>query len=322
MKASLKLLPLLLLTHFALARAEDRKPAVKALYSPDFQVRAKAVKDLSAARPGAEAGEVASLLKKELECAGAPAKPAGCHAHRFVYNALMAAGNLAEKDSGEPWALLVWLSRGETVNEGSFFQDPAKPEDDGHRGAHYFSPANPDPKLTRKALQKILDRAVAKAGVVPSCSWSREKIAALARPAKAPPGYEAYSYFRDYSPAGVQGQFRVTDAQDWVFKDGRQVSCGRNRKVVQLGAAGFFAAAFTDYSDETTRLLIELYALESGKLACAYEIEGLPEGKPDPVAGVQADPAGFLPALFEIGKDGCKPRKVPGYTFTPAGGAD
>jgi len=296
-------------------QAKDLAAQVAALYAPDFETRSGAVKALSAAKTPEEAAEAVNALRRELACTAGKKPARGCHDPKFVYNALMVAGNLARKYTGAPWDFLVALNQGGTAHEGSFFQEKA--ETDGHRGDDYFSPSAPDPSLTRERLQETLDEAIAKAGVLPSCDWPLARIKAMARKTQDSGGYQVYSYSRDYSPAGVEGRFRVLHARDWLYRGGSRVACGESTAVAKLGPAGLYFASISDSSDEQYRLDISLYALPSGNPACAYTVEGVSELEPDPLGEVAADPAKFLPELFDFSGGACRPRQVPGYTYTP-----
>lgn len=297
------------------AQAGDLAAQAGALYAPDFETRSRAVKALSAANTPAEAAEVVGALRKELACTAGKKPARGCHDPRFVYNALMVAGNLARKYTGAPWDFLVALNQGGTAHEGSFFQD--KTETEGHRGDDYFSPSAPDAKLTRERLQETLDKAIEKAGVLPSCDWHLARVKSLAKKTHDAKGYQVYSYSRDYSPAGVLGQFRVIHARDWLYRGDSRVACGERTAVADLGPAGLYFAAIADRSDEQYRLDISLYALPEGKPACAYTVEGVSELEPDPLGEVAADPVKFLPALFDFSGGACRPKQVPGYAYTP-----
>lgn len=297
------------------AQAADLAAQAGALYAPDFETRSGAVKALSGAKTPGEADAVIGRLRQELACAAAKDRARGCHDPRFVYNALLVAGNLAEKHTGAPWDFLVALSQGKTLHEGSFFQE--KSETDGHRGSDYFSPAAPDAKLTTQYLQATLDKVMVKAGVVPSCGWPLARIKSLAKKTHDAKGYQVYSYLRDYSPAGIAGQYRVSHARDWLYNGDRRISCGERTAVADLGPAGLYFAAISDRSDEQYRLDISLYALPEGKPACAYTVEGVSELEPDPLGEVAAAPAKFLPALFDFSGGACRPRQVPGYDYTP-----
>lgn len=298
--------------------AVDTAAGVSALYSPDFEARSLAVKALSAAKTPAEAAEVVEGLRKELACTAGKKPARACHAPRFVYNALLVAGNLARKYTGAPWDFLVALDRGGTAHEGSFFQD--KKETDGHRGDDYFSPSVPDAKITRERLQETLEAAINKAGLQPSCSWTLARIKALARKTYDSGGYQVYSYSRDYSPAGIQGQYRVSYARDWLYRGELRAACGESTKVADLGPAGLFFASISDRSDEQFCLDISLYSLPGGAAACAYTVKGVSELDPDPLSEAAAAPAKYLPVIFSFSGGTCRPADVPGYSYTLLGG--
>jgi hypothetical protein len=297
------------------ARAAELAAQAGALYSADFETRSRAVKALSGAKTPAEAAAVIERLRQELACAAAKDRARNCHDPKFVYNALLVAGNLAEKYTEAPWAFLVALSEGGTLNEGSFFQD--KSESDEHRGSDYFTPRVPDGKLTRAYLQATLDKVIEKAGVVPSCDWPLERVKSLAKKTHDDKGYQVYSYSRDYSPQGILGQYRVVHARDWLYSGARRISCGGRTVIADLGPAGLYFAAISDRSDEQYCLDIALHALPSGKPACAYTVEGISELEPDPLGAVAANPVKFLPALFDFTGGACRPRPVSGYAYTP-----
>lgn len=297
------------------ALAGDLAAQAGDLYAPAFETRARAVKALSGAKTPGEADAVIARLRRELACAAAKDRARGCHDPRFVYNALLVAGNLAEKYTGAPWDFLVALNQGKTLHEGSFFQE--KSETEGHRGSDYFTPAAPDAKLTREYLQETLDKVIAKAGVVPSCGWPLARIKELAKKTHDAKGYQVYSYSRDYSPADVLGQYRVLYARDWLYNGARRVGCGERTALADLGPAGLYFAAISDRSDEQFRLDISLYALPEGKPACAYTVEGVSGLEPDPLGEVAGDPVKFLPALFDFSGGACRPGQVAGYVYTP-----
>jgi len=296
------------------ARAAALTERVAALYSADPAVRSGAVAALSGAKTSGEISAVIERFKEEFSCAAKPNPPRSCHDPKFVYSALLTAGALARRDTGAPWDFLVGLSQGRTVNEGSFFQE--KSAADGHRGGDYFSPAAPDPKLTREYLQEVLDKAVERAGLLPACGWPLARIRALSRKTSDERGYQVYSYRRDYSPRGIAGRYRVLHARDWLYSGDRLVGCGEHTAVADLGPAGLYFAAITDRSDEQYRLDISLYSLPGGKAACAYTVEGVSELEPEPLGEVAAAPAKYLPALFDFSAGGCGPAKGAVYTYT------
>lgn len=297
------------------ARAADLAERVAELYAADFETRSLAVKALSGAKTPAEAEAVIGRLRRELACAEGKRPARGCHDPKFVYNALLVAGNLAEKHTGAPWDFLVSLSQGRTLHEGSFFQE--KSATDGQRGVDYFTPAAPDARLTRERLQKVLDKAVEKAGIVPSCDWPLPRIKSLAKKTHDAGGYQAYSYLRDYSPADIHGQYRVIYAREWLYSGAKRIGCGERAAVADLGPDGLFFTEISDRSDEQHRLDITLHGLRAGTTSCAYTVEGISELDPEPLAEVAADPAKFLPALFDFSGGACRPRKVAGYIYTP-----
>ncbi|OGR75395.1 MAG: hypothetical protein A2X32_12810 [Elusimicrobia bacterium GWC2_64_44] len=297
------------------ASALDIPAQVAALSAGDFETRARAVRELSAAKSPGEAAEIMERFNRVLACSGKKPAASGCHDPKFVYNALLVAGNLARKDTGAPWAFLIGLSQGKTVNEGSFFQ--AKDESDEHRGDDYYTPSAPDPKLTREYLEATLQRAVDRAEILPSCGWTLARIKTLAKKVSDSGGYQVYSYSRDYSPADIAGQYRVSPSRDWLYKGTALVACGERTLTADLGAAGRYFAVIADRSDEQPLLDISLYSLPGGKPACAYTVQGLSELDPDPLTALPGAPAKYLPAVFDFSGGRCVPRKASGYDYTP-----
>lgn len=273
----------------------------------------KAVHELSSVKPGKETSSIIAAIRKELECVNKIPKPADCHSPRFVQNAITVAGTLALKDSGSPWDFLIWMSEGDTLNEGSFFQAPE--DNDEHRGTMYFTPSKPDPKLTAAALQKQLDAEISKAGIIPSCSWTRDRVKAFAGIKLEQPGLILFSYGRDYSPPGISGEYRVSYSKDWLFKGDKLAACAGRLAVIDLKGAGLFAAEILDRSGEQTVLDIIVHDLRSGNRACAYSVEGVSETEQDPLMEAAA-PEKYLPQLFDFSAAGCKPKKISGYSYT------
>ncbi|MDD2806066.1 MAG: hypothetical protein PHV33_10965 [Elusimicrobiales bacterium] len=304
----------ILLTGVSHARAAALTEQVAALYSEDPAARTRAVAALSGVKTAGEAAAIIQRFREELACAGKQVRPRACHDPKFVYGALLVAGSLARKDTGAPWDFLVSLSQGATVNEGSFFQD--KGEADGHRGTDYFTPAVPDARLTREYLEETLDKAIEKAGLLPSCDWPLTRVKALAKKNSDVRGYQVYSYSRDYSPRDVAGQYRVVYYRDWLYRGDRLVGCGERTKVADLGPAGLYFAAISDRSDEQYRLDFFLYSLPDGKAACAYTVEGVSELTPEPLGEVASNPVKYLPALFNFSGGKCVPAKGTAYSYT------
>ena len=307
--ASLALLPL------PAAAADNIEAAVKDLYSGKAEVRAAALRSLSAVKTGPETARALAAFRAELACAGKDPRPAKCHDPEFVRGLLLAAGALAKKDDTLPWDFLVGLASGRSSTDGSFFQDKSKLEDQDFRGEDYYSPAGGDDR--RAELQGLLDEVIKAAGIMPSCDWPLEKVQARAKKAQAFGGYQVYSYSRDYSGEGLQEQYGVTYAQNWIYRGGQRAYCGPASRIGAFGKAGLLAAEVNDLSGEEPAYGVSLYDLAAKKALCSYGVTVDSTEAAELFDYESLGPEKLVQALFMLDKGVCRPKKLKGYLFTP-----
>ena len=289
--------------------------AIRGLYSEKNEVRAAALRTLSSVKPGAETRQVLDGFSAELACAAKEPRPAKCHAPEFVRGVLLAAGALAKKDDTLPWDFLVGLASGRSSTDGSFFQDKDALGDQDFRDNDYYSP--PDGDGQRAELQKLLDEVMKGAGIVPSCDWPLERVRARAKKAQVQGGYQVYSYSRDYSGAGLQEQYGVTYAQNWIYRGEERAYCGPASRVISFGKAGPLAAEIIDLSGEEPAYSISLYDLAGKKTLCSYgvNVDSTEAGELFDLG--ELGPDKLIAALFALDKGSCRPRKLKGCLFTP-----
>ncbi|MGD9642701.1 MAG: hypothetical protein AB7V08_08185 [Elusimicrobiales bacterium] len=297
------------------AAAGPTEAAVKDLYSENAEMRGAAQRALSAVKPGPETEQVLAAFRSELACAGKKPRPAKCHDPEFVRGVLLAAGALAKKDDTLPWNFLVGLASGRSSTDGSFFQDKSKLEDQDFRGEDYYSPAGGDGR--RAELQGVLDEVIKAAGILPSCDWPLEKVRARAKKAQALGGYQVYSYSRDYSGAGLQEQYGVIYAQNWIYRGEERAYCGPASRIGSYGKAGLLAAEVTDLSGEEPAYSVALYDLAAKKALCSYSVTVDSTEAVESFDYESLGPEKLVQALFDLDKGVCRPKKLKGYLFTP-----
>lgn len=306
---------LLALLPLSAAAAGPIEAAVKDLYSEKAEVRGAALRSLSAVKPGPETELALAAFRSELACAGKQPRPAKCHDPEFVRGLLLTAGALAKKDDTLPWDFLVGLASGRSSTDGSFFQDKSKLEDQDFRGEDYYSPAGGDGR--RAELQGLLDEVIKAAGIIPACDWPLEKVRARAKKAQALGGYQVYSYSRDYSGEGLQEQYGVTYAQNWIYRGGERAYCGPASRLGAFGKAGTLALEVTDLSGEEPAYGVSLYDLAAKKTLCSYGITVDSTEAAELFDYEELGPEKLVQALFSLDKGVCRPRKLKGYLFTP-----
>jgi hypothetical protein len=294
--------------------ADNIDAAVKDLYSGKAELRAAALRSLSAVKTGPETARVLAAFKAELACAGKEPRPAKCHAPEFVRGLLLAAGALAKKDDTLPWDFLVGLASGRSSTDGSFFQDKDALGDQDFRDNDYYSPADGDGR--RAELQNLLDEVIKNAGIRPSCDWPLEQVRTCAKKAQAHGGYQVYSYSRDYSGAGLQEQYGVTYAQNWIYRGEERAYCGPASRVASFGKAGVLAAEIVDLSGEEPAYNISLYDLAGKKTLCSYGVNVDSTEAEELFDLAELGPDKLIAALFALDKGSCRPRKLKGYLFT------
>lgn len=306
---------LLTLLPFPAAAADNIEAAVKDLYSGKAELRAAALRSLSAVKTGPETARVLAAFRSELACAGKEPRPAKCHDPEFVRGVLLAAGALARKDDTLPWDFLVGLASGRSSTDGSFFQDRSKLGDQDFRDEDYYSPAGGDGR--RAELQKLLDEVMKDAGIAPSCDWPLEKVRSRARKAQSLAGYQVYSYSRDYSGDGLQEQYGVTYAQNWIYRGEERAYCGPASRLGTFGKAGTLALEVTDLSGEEPAYNVSLYDLAAKKALCSYGITVDSTEASELFDYEELGPERLVQALFSLDKGVCRPKKLKGYLFTP-----
>lgn len=309
--ASLALLP------FPAAAADNIEAAVKDLYSGKAELRAAALRSLSAVKTGPETARVLAAFKAELACAGKQPRPAKCHDPEFVRGVLLTAGALARKDDTLPWDFLVGLASGRSSTEGSFFQDKSKLEGQDFREEDYYSPEGGGGD-SRQQLQRLLDETLKTAGIAPSCDWPLEKVRSRARKAQALAGYQVYSYSRDYSGDGLQEQYGVTYAQNWIYRGEELAYCGPASRLGTFGKAGTLALEVTDLSGEEPAYGVSLYDLAAKKALCSYGVTVDSTEAAELFDYEELGPERLVQALFTLEKGVCRPRNLKGYLFTPS----
>lgn len=306
---------LLALLPVTAAAAGPVETAVKDLYSDKAEVRSEALRALSAVKPGPETARVLTAFSSELACAGKKARPPKCHDPEFVRGLLLTAGALAKKDDTLPWNFLVGLASGRSSTDGSFFQDKSRLQDQDFRGEDYYSPAVGDGR--RAELQKLLDEVIKAAGILPSCDWTPGQVRTRAKKAQDLGGYQVYSYSRDYSGEGLQEQYGVIYAQNWIYRGEELAYCGPASRVASFGKAGLLAAEVKDLSGEEAAYGVSLYDLAAKKPLCSFVVT---EDSAEAVETYDYETLGaekLVPALFILDKGVCRPRKLKGYRFTP-----
>lgn len=306
---------LLALLPLSAAAAGPSEAAVKDLYSEKAEVRGAALRALSAVKPGPETERLLAAFRSELACAGKKPRPAKCHDPEFVRGLLLAVGALAKKDDTLPWNFLVGLASGRSSTDGSFFQDKSKLEDQDFRDEDYYSPAGGGGR--RAELQGLLDEVIKDAGILPSCDWPLEKVKARANKAQASGGYQVYSYSRDYSGAGLQEQYGVTYAQNWIYRGEELAYCGAASRLGAFGKAGTLALEVTDLSGEEPAYGVSLYDLAAKKTLCSYGITVDSTEAAELFDYEELGPERLVQVLFTLDKGVCRPKKLKGYLFTP-----
>ena len=293
------------------ASALEVVSSVRVLYSADPAVRAAAVKDISAAAGKKQVDAAVAALRAELKCSGAKPSKA-CSDPGFMRGLILAAGELAKKDSGSPWGLLVWLSSGRTSQDGSFFRE--EEGDDFREEGYYRDPA------TAKEMNALLDKVISAAGVVPSCDWPREKIFSLAKKKQDFEGYSLYSYRRNYSGEDIRAEYGIEYSRDWVFRDKKLVYCGKVSVLGGFGEAGVLAVSVEEMLSEELDYQVSARDLATGRDICRYTVIIGPDSDFEAPDSIDAVAANFVKDLFVFKKGGCKSRKRPGYEFavTPA----
>jgi len=245
---------------------------VKDLYSDDFKLRSLAAGKLSSMDSSKEISEIIEKFKSELRCSKKEPRPKSCHDPKFIYNAILVAGNLSARSHETPWDFLVYLWKGEGAPaslEGTFFSQSVNSED-----SHLeilFTPHDPTLKPSRLELETFLLETIKRAAVWASCDWKLKKIVKLSKK-KTVSEYQVYTYDRNYSPS-LQEQYQNRNKVTWIYKGDRKITCNTASDIFIDPVTGEpFGYSIENTSGESMELEVSLYSFPEMKALCSYKI--------------------------------------------------
>ena len=279
---------------------------IKNLYSDDFKTRSTSAGKLSSLKSQKEISEISKKFKDELLCIQKKPLPKACHDPKFIYNAILVAGNLSVH-SQEAWDFLIYLSEGNSNLDGSFFLEPSE---DAFREVLY-KPFKTDLKPTRQELEAFLQETIKKADIRASCDWKLDKIKKFSKK-KEVFGYQVYHYERGYSE-GLLPQYQIWDVMTWIYNGERRISCGpvydlfMDEKTKEV-----FAFTFSDESGESLELNVSLSTFPDVKELCSYTIRY--DGG-DPLNASSLKINQFFRTFFDYDSKTCRPKNISGYEF-------
>ncbi len=285
---------------------------VRDLYSNDFKVRSKAAQKLSAAGSSEEISNIIGAFKNELFCTKKEPRPKTCHDPKFIYNAILVAGNLSARSNEAPWDFLVNLWKGDGIaesQEGTFFLQSIKPEDAQRN--NIFSPHDPALKPSRLELEAFLFETIKRASIWASCDWQLSKLVKISNK-KTVSGYQIYSYDRNYSPQ-LQRQYQIRNVVTWIYQGKRRITCNTASDIlIDARTKELFGFSINNLSGESLELEASLFSFPELKGLCSYAIR---HDGADPFNAADLQPEKFFPTFFEYDSKKCHPKKVAGYEF-------